>query len=55
MDEFELEDQGDNNPFGDVNQNELLANLINYNQVRLALLPGGLLIATVVWRSVNLR
>jgi hypothetical protein len=49
MDEFELEDnlefilqsiqeliedQGDNNPFGEVNQNELLANLVNYDQVR---------------------
>ena len=47
MDEFELEDnlefilqsiqeliedQGDNNPFGEVNQNELLANLVNYDQ-----------------------
>ncbi|KAF7109007.1 hypothetical protein CFC21_109346 [Triticum aestivum] len=47
MDEFELEDnlefilqsiqeliedQGENNPFGEVNQNELLANLVNYDQ-----------------------
>ncbi|KAM0906081.1 hypothetical protein ACQ4PT_017033 [Festuca glaucescens] len=47
MDEFELEDnlefilqsiqeliedQGDDNPFGEVNQNELLANLVNYDQ-----------------------
>ena len=55
MDEFELEDnlefilqsiqeliedQGDNNPFGEVNQNELLANLVNYDQVRLAAPPG---------------
>jgi hypothetical protein len=49
MDEFELEDnlefilqsiqeliedQGVNNPFGEVNQNELLANLVNYDHVR---------------------
>jgi hypothetical protein len=49
MDEFELEDnlefilqsiqeliddQGDDNPFGEVNQNELLANLVNYDQAR---------------------
>lgn len=27
-----IEDQGDNNPFGEVNQNELLANLVNYDQ-----------------------
>lgn len=48
MDEFELEDnlefilqsiqeliedQGDNNAFGDANQNELFASLVNYDQV----------------------
>lgn len=29
---IEDQGQGDNNPFGEVNQNELLANLVNYNQ-----------------------
>jgi hypothetical protein len=48
MDEFEMEDnlefilqsiqelvedQGENNPFGEANQNELFASLVNYDQV----------------------
>jgi hypothetical protein len=28
-----MEDQGENNPFGEANQNELFASLVNYDQV----------------------
>jgi hypothetical protein len=28
-----MEDQGENNPFGEANQNDLFASLVNYDQV----------------------